>query len=144
ASRGTEYIGIHQSFQVDQFLEFGFRKDRHTQFLRFLIFRSGIGPYHYVIRLCADGARNFSPVLLHELASFLPRTIRKTSRKDKTLAGKFLALYHAFFRRWMHARLAQLLDELPVRRLREKLYDARRDLWPHLGHFLKPFFFRLW
>src|SRR5882762_109211 len=103
--------------ESEQFLELGLGQDGHSQFLRFVVLRSGIGSHDDEIGLLADRARNFSAVLLHDLARLLARTIREAAGEDETLARKLVALDLALLRGRMHTRLVQLFDELAIGRL---------------------------
>src|SRR5256884_1757825 len=107
---------------------------RHSQLFRLVIFRPRICSHHHIIGLIAHRPAQFSAVLLYHRSRFLPRSIRQRSSKDKRLPCQLIALDLALFCRGVHSRLRQFLDQLPVRRLREKLRDARRHLRTHFRY----------
>src|SRR2546427_4268860 len=82
----TDWESTAWLLQAKEFFEFGFGEDGHTKFFRFVVLRSWIGPDDDIIRLLANRTRNLPAVLLHNLPSFLPRTIGKAACENKTLA----------------------------------------------------------
>src|ERR1700675_792742 len=92
-------------FEPKQFFEFGFGENADTEFFSFVVLRAGIAPNNYVVSFFADGAGDFSTVLLHEFAGLFARTIDESTGEHERFASEFLALDLALFRYGMHASL---------------------------------------